>query len=332
MTNLLITQHMKEKARVNKACCLVEMFCNHFIYLTTENAERWKVAEAAETYPLDQYNDWVRRGDCDTIPFLEVDIHTGKVRGHEGRHRALALLLAGHRKMTVAIYLKDGYSFTYHKWDHATDTKRYLTSADVPRVLIGQYAPVRLQLDNADFKEDLWAAWNKVSARLSTKATSIRIKANTQITVGFGWDKYTPKVEAGIVADCMRLQGITPHIPVQVAFDTGMSEAEVKLASSILERIGIQLVSGKTELSYVKLFLQAQDSQYYPDPDFVQQAKVARSYEHPAVKRIRLTQDDNRYPDLPTSERMAPPGTMPQYKARPPQAPSLMALPFWAWN
>lgn len=331
MTGLTITHHMKEKARVNKGCCILEMSCNHFIYLTTAHAEQWKAAEAAETYTLAQYNEWVHRGDCDTIPYLEVDIHTGKVKGHEGRHRSLSLLLAGHHKMPVVIYLKDGYSNTYHKWDHETDTKRYFTRAEVPRSLIGQFAPVRLALKDEDFKEDLWAAWNKTSAHFVAKA-SIRIKANTQIVVGFGWDKYTPKVEAGIVADCMRLQGITPHIPVLVDFDPGVPTEESKVVSSILERIGIQFRKEKEELSYVKLFLQAQDSQYYPDPAFVQQAKVIRSYEFPAVKKIRLTQDDNRYPDLPTTERMAPPGTMPQYKARPPQAPSLMALPMWAWN
>lgn len=333
MTGLTITQHMKDRARVNKGCCLVDMSCEHFIYLTTEHAEQWKAAEAANTYSLAQYNEWVARGDCDTIPYLDVDIKTGKVKGHEGRHRALASLLAGHRRMLVTIFLKDGYSSVYHKWDADSNTKRYFTSADCPRALIGQFAPVRLALKDTDFKEDLWAAWNKVAARfVLTKSTAIRVKANTQIIVGFAWDKYTPKVEAGIVADCMRLQGITPHIPVLVSFEPTMPEADVKLVRSILDHIGIQVLSGKAELAYVKLFLQAQDSQFYPDPDFVQQAKVVRSYEHPAIKKIRLTQDDDRYPNLPTHERMAPPGTLPQYKARPPQAPSLMALPMWAWN
>lgn len=45
------------------------------------------------------------------IPYLDLDINTCEIQGHEGRHRAYASYLVGLEKIPVAVYLRDGFKY-----------------------------------------------------------------------------------------------------------------------------------------------------------------------------------------------------------------------------
>lgn len=50
--------------------------------------------------------NYIYNPDDYNMPFLDVDLLSGKVMGHEGRHRAVWALDNGYDKMTVTIYFR----------------------------------------------------------------------------------------------------------------------------------------------------------------------------------------------------------------------------------
>jgi hypothetical protein len=113
----------------NKAAGFIAMSPREFIALTSPG-EHWIAEEQGVAKPLDSYNRWAKEGVIRIGPFLKVDKASGKVIGHEGRHRAIALMNAGGDEMLVSVALaEDGYA------------RRGLGPDDIPRVLIGQFLP-----------------------------------------------------------------------------------------------------------------------------------------------------------------------------------------------
>lgn len=110
----------------NKQHVLVHMHPSHFLALTTtpEHGEDYFKSKAL---PLEKYNEYVRSGETLNSPFLTVD-GKGKVVGHEGRHRAGALLNAGHDSMPVHIRLRgDNHPDVPDRdlgWEHMPDRLR----------------------------------------------------------------------------------------------------------------------------------------------------------------------------------------------------------------
>ena len=88
--DLVVTEEQREQAEGLKAVGFVKMAPGDFLKLTTPTDT--DVAEIAhEARSLDEYNSFARRGETIIPPFLDVDRKSGKVCGHEGRHRAAAL-------------------------------------------------------------------------------------------------------------------------------------------------------------------------------------------------------------------------------------------------
>jgi hypothetical protein len=111
--------------------------------------------------PLATYNEFARSGQNIIPPFLRVRMEDGRVEGHEGRHRAAAL----HREdpqalLWVAIELLDetGHSAYYTEppyvpgGPYPSERRRYLGAEDMPRVLIGQFRPIVVEVT----PETLW--------------------------------------------------------------------------------------------------------------------------------------------------------------------------------
>lgn len=111
---------------------------------------------AEEVQPLSFYNDLAEKGRIIIPPYLSVDIATGKVEGHEGRHRAGALLRADPTAdMWVAIILKEEGIDRYYR--SAKDwTKTYLTTADIPKKFKGEFMSTEVPVSNNPHI-DLWA-------------------------------------------------------------------------------------------------------------------------------------------------------------------------------
>lgn len=137
-----------------------------FLMLTTTlPPAQWIEKELKEIYPVEQYNAWQKDGTSLLMPWLEVTWDgpkKGKIVGHEGRHRAAAMIRAGWKSencMPVAILLKeDGKWPTYYveKWGDASDnwshSKRMLTLEDVPTTFIGQYDGYRFKPNFSTWK------------------------------------------------------------------------------------------------------------------------------------------------------------------------------------
>lgn len=137
---LVVTPNHLDNAKDRKALGLYVMTPMGFLDLTTDRSStQWAGEErkAGLIHSVQQYNTWAQNGSNTVMPFLYVDQATGKVIGHEGRHRAVALLDEHISEMTVALFLKfQGYS--YYKRDG-----RYLDATDVPELWIGEFRPTR---------------------------------------------------------------------------------------------------------------------------------------------------------------------------------------------
>ena len=126
------------------------------------NVFRWIEQESAgHTKSLDEYNHYASIGKSIHMPWLDVDVHTGKVIGHEGRHRAIAVHLANERKMAVGICLREkGYPVYYwedtsgHPW-----VKTYVSKINVPPVFVGQFVHREIPVDVSHLNE-FWAKYN----------------------------------------------------------------------------------------------------------------------------------------------------------------------------
>jgi len=104
---------------------------------------------------LDFYNDLALSGEIVVAPFLGVDLETGRITRHEGRHRAGALWREDpNALMWVAIELIDptGHAVYYEEellpdWRRE---RRYLDASDMPTVFVGQYRDwVKVEVDPA---------------------------------------------------------------------------------------------------------------------------------------------------------------------------------------
>lgn len=123
-----LTADQKEVAVSNKMHALVHMHPRKFLELTTHDDEHVaEIKRAAQ--PVHAYNSHSASGSIRVAPFLRID-HRGKVMSHEGRHRAAALLNAGHDVMPV--YLR-------HHGDPASDKPdREHGFGDFPEKITGQ--------------------------------------------------------------------------------------------------------------------------------------------------------------------------------------------------
>jgi hypothetical protein len=104
---LTLTPTHRGQAVGNKFNTLVEMTPMEFLRLTTVNdAHIAEIMDMAK--PLSVYNDAAAAG-TNIIPcFLTLNISSGqaKVMGHEGRHRAAALIMAGEKGIGQPVYLR----------------------------------------------------------------------------------------------------------------------------------------------------------------------------------------------------------------------------------
>lgn len=120
-------------ARGSYGAFLVTMNPNDFLKLTVTNDEELEHI-VNRPFPLDRdeytkhhsYNDGADFGRY-PIPFLKVIFPSGKITGHEGRHRAAMIARNGGDKIPVIIYPYEhlGYEASYKYWDD--DEERYVT-------------------------------------------------------------------------------------------------------------------------------------------------------------------------------------------------------------
>lgn len=98
---------------------------------------------------LDDYNRFTEEGAANVPPLLRVDRESGRVKAHEGRHRAAALYREDRDAlMWVAVeVLEDGYAVYYEEEPYPSMKRRYLDDGDVPDLFVGQFRTTSVEID-----------------------------------------------------------------------------------------------------------------------------------------------------------------------------------------
>jgi len=153
---LRLTPTMKRVAKDNKAQIIVEIPVVQFLEITTTPEMFREILDQAHT--LQKYNRWAKIGDDDDfyqhvnkgrnadnkeygsiiMPFLKIYLDKngiGQIKGHEGRHRAAALLKSGQEYMPVALMITpyDGM------FPNVYNDIYMITSEHMPNYVVGQY-------------------------------------------------------------------------------------------------------------------------------------------------------------------------------------------------
>lgn len=136
---LLITDTQLRYMRSLKACALIWLDPSDFLMLTVpSNDNDWtNVIAHKKVQELSIYNQAARTGELDTLPYLIVDMELRRVLGHEGRHRAGAVLRHNGNKQAlhnfpVCVILKDARGIERYYVEHYPEPKRFLGFDDIP--------------------------------------------------------------------------------------------------------------------------------------------------------------------------------------------------------
>jgi hypothetical protein len=159
VNKLKITPTMISNAKNNKMVGFIEMNPLDFLRLTvnTPNVFDFIRQEKDHTKSLEDYNQFATSGKSIHMPWLDVDMYTGKVVGHEGRHRAMSVINADGRVIPVGICLRErGYPVYYkenkvegeYRW-----IKRFMSKSEVPPVFIGQFVHREIKVDSTKMVE-----------------------------------------------------------------------------------------------------------------------------------------------------------------------------------
>lgn len=115
-----------ERLRGSYAAFVIVMSPTDFLKLTASPEDLEYIR--ARDFPQDRETFVGDGGDEEqlgrfSMPFLKVVWPSGRVKGHEGRHRALMIQRQGGNSFPVAIFLyyEDIHEVSYERWDRDTD-------------------------------------------------------------------------------------------------------------------------------------------------------------------------------------------------------------------
>ncbi|MGN0962966.1 MAG: hypothetical protein ACI4PP_05250, partial [Clostridia bacterium] len=132
----LIKEYGSSSANYSQAL-VTKIKPNDFLWLTSSDPERIR-KEAKDI-------DWEELQGNDQTPYLKVDMKTGKVTGHEGRHRVAALERAGADSVAIAVIPEEKSFDRYNaeKIDQLVVTEQFQTAlAPMQRVYLRNMIPV----------------------------------------------------------------------------------------------------------------------------------------------------------------------------------------------
>lgn len=113
----------------------VDMMPVDFLRLTTVDEDHVRKVQS-EAHSIDKYEKHMAEGKCEIHPFLRIDTKSGQVVGHDGRHRAAAILSADpDAHMRVALI--------------PVPLSKSASMADIPETIKGEYDPgFRIKIRN----------------------------------------------------------------------------------------------------------------------------------------------------------------------------------------
>lgn len=237
MAELKLTQQMFDRAKANKCVGWFYMDPRDYLRLTIDeaNVDAWIAHEGDEVQSLEVYNSY----NITLMPWLDVDMHSGKVVGHEGRHRAAACIKAGVKKFPVAICLREQGYPTYYRQPFIDEyenpkqlMKVFVTKDDVPSMLKGQFRAASVSIkSNIAHMQEFWAQENRVTAQLhkgKTMATKeLTALARLEATAAQGF----MALQNAVVANASQL--FKAETTIKKYFESH-NKADLRSASSLL--------------------------------------------------------------------------------------------------
>jgi DNA-binding CsgD family transcriptional regulator len=152
-----VNERMKDNARDSYALGFIKIDPRDFLNLTTWGEDylygepRWiHVENQQRGMDYKKFEEIHAKEKSVIHPHLTIDISTGQVTGHEGRHRAAAAEAAGE---DFYIYIYPDYESKTHALKHdvmAGNGEKY-----IPDVLIGQFDPnIKVRLDKSTVRQN----------------------------------------------------------------------------------------------------------------------------------------------------------------------------------
>lgn len=148
---LFLNKENFRQARGNKHAGMIVMDPEDFLLLCVTNQRELNMIMASSR-TLVEYNDWIKSGKAIHAPWLYITLDgveyketeprlgIGRIVGHEGRHRAAALIKSGVKKMPVSIRLHvKGIERQYKPTEEDPWGKQKWGKADIPSTLYGQF-------------------------------------------------------------------------------------------------------------------------------------------------------------------------------------------------
>lgn len=153
--SLDITDQQLKQARGNKHHFLVNIPAKKFIILTTPNDKALdRIMDRCQT--VDDYNYYTQSGETLIMP--NIVVQGDMIVGHEGRHRAAALLCKDENAtITIAMrYKPNGRQEAEKLRDKYGSRYEYtLQFEDVPDRIVGQFGRGVILKDNIEFIRNL---------------------------------------------------------------------------------------------------------------------------------------------------------------------------------
>lgn len=95
----------------NYGAFVITMHPSDFLSLTTDKADLERIKADAFPIPDEEFAKQGYTPGKFQLPYLDVEYPTGRVMGHEGRHRAAMIMKQGGDVFPVAIFMKDVMEF-----------------------------------------------------------------------------------------------------------------------------------------------------------------------------------------------------------------------------
>jgi len=315
---LSYTGAMRQNAVGQKCQVVVQMPVLDFLRLTTTDDADIEAIFRKDAHPLDSYNHWNRMGDEPEYaaqvnqgldrsskeykwgrvvgPFLRIEIEPpvgtlGRVTGHEGRHRAAAVMNAGGKVIPVALCLRPFKGMFPKSWG-----PEYELHADhIPMAVHGQFRPVKVTTRNWKVIEpDLLKPYRK----------PMRESTLFEVAGTFSW--FHPKTEKEITAEF----GTNEHWDLVQANPEafGTTEEEVNQPSATLE---IVLRKGWVRVNYYKGVWYFQGL----TKDLVQATAAHYAWSHEGLHEIVADIGDRSYTLMgPAIEKFIKHGVLPEWR------------------
>lgn len=154
-TTMPFGRHSLSTASAGRAAFVCVMAPEDFIRLTVETDEQYNQIIDETKLGLQDYIEQERDKHYLHPPFLDVEIETGRVRSHEGRHRAAMVIKEGGKTFTCVIYMKEkiqhkvSYTIVHDDTYDEHKFEEYFSTSDEAYAFIdkyGSYSPDQVSL------------------------------------------------------------------------------------------------------------------------------------------------------------------------------------------